>query len=251
MPFRYATLTSTQASNRSTFELPVDLTTIELIAIAVAPALAIAYGVALADAHEREPLHMLVGIFLVGSLATLVAGGLQLWLAGTDLHRMSGFVGALWRGVVEAALVEELAKFLFLMAFAYPHRHFSEPFDGITYSVMIGMGFASAENLIFVTSDHGTVPGALLRMFTTVPAHAVFAVLMGYFVGLAKFRHSNATLHLTGLIVAICFHGFYDFCLVQQSYQFLTVGSVVALVVGFFLARHAIRLHQQISPYRR
>lgn len=228
----------------------MDLTTLELIALAIAPAVAIAAVVARADAHEREPLHMLVGIFAAGCFATLVSGGLQILLRDLSLHHAPGLLGAMWRGLIEAALVEELSKFLFLMAFAYPHRHFSEPADGITYSVMIGMGFASVENLIFVTSDAGNLPGALLRMFTTVPAHAIFAILMGYFVGLAKFRHANATYHLTGLTVAVLFHGFYDFCLLQASYKWLTVGSLIALIVGFFLARQAIRLHQQISPYR-
>ena len=228
----------------------MDFTTLELIAVAIAPAVTIAVVVARADAHEREPLHMLVGIFAVGCLATLVSGGLQLALRELPAHAWAGLTGAFYRGVVEAALVEELAKFLFLMAFAYPHRHFSEPADGITYSVMIGMGFASVENLIFVTSDAGNLPGAVLRMFTTVPAHAVFAILMGYFVGLAKFRHANVSLHLTGLAIAVLFHGFYDFCLLQQSYKWLSIGALVALLVGFFLARQAIRLHQHISPYR-
>ena len=32
----------------------------------------------------------------------------------------------------------------------YPNKKIDEPFDGIVYSVFVGMGFATPENLIFV-----------------------------------------------------------------------------------------------------
>ena len=49
-------------------------------------------------------------------------------------------------GVV--ALSEELAKFLFLRYFIFKYRAFDEPYDGIVYAVMIGMGFATFKTSI-------------------------------------------------------------------------------------------------------
>lgn len=47
---------------------------------------------------------------------------------------------------------------------------------------------------------------------TAVPAHATFAAVMGYFVGLAKFNHKNErSLMFRGFLLATILHGFYDF----------------------------------------
>ncbi len=57
----------------------------------------------------------------------------------------------------------------------YPNKNFDEPFDGIVYSVFVGMGFATAENLTFVMQWSSSL--ALLRMVSAIPAHFVFAVI--------------------------------------------------------------------------
>lgn len=52
------------------------------------------------------------------------------------------------------------------------------------YAVMVSMGFAATENIIYVVQG-GYVTG-ILRAFTAVPAHATFGILMGYFMGIAN-----------------------------------------------------------------
>lgn len=73
--------------------------------------------------------------------------------------------------------------------FAYRRKAFDEPFDGIVYVVMVGMGFATLENIGYVL-QHGMGTG-ILRIFLSVPAHATFAILMGDHLGLAKFDAAN------------------------------------------------------------
>ncbi|MBK7649981.1 MAG: PrsW family intramembrane metalloprotease [Flammeovirgaceae bacterium] len=38
----------------------------------------------------------------------------------------------------------------FFVRALYNNKHFNEPFDGIVYSVMVGMGFATFENILYV-----------------------------------------------------------------------------------------------------
>ena len=59
--------------------------------------------------------------------------------------------------------------------------------DGIVYAVMIGMGFATLENIIYA-SRFG-LETTLFRAFTAVPAHGVFAAIMGYYIGVGKVRY--------------------------------------------------------------
>jgi RsiW-degrading membrane proteinase PrsW (M82 family) len=115
---------------------------------------------------------------------------------------------------------------------------------------MVGMGFAMIENLLYVLGNNGNgIEVALLRMFTAIPAHAVFAVIMGYFVGLAKHSpHKTAYLFL-GVLAAVLAHGFYDYFLFVQNIPFMYVGAATSLLFGVYLAFRAIKQHQKNSPF--
>lgn len=53
-----------------------------------------------------------------------------------------------------------------------------------------------------------------MRAFTAVPFHAVNGVIMGYYLGLAKFTPENRKDYIKkALLIPFLFHGFYDFCL--------------------------------------
>jgi RsiW-degrading membrane proteinase PrsW (M82 family) len=110
------------------------------------------------------------------------------------------------------------------------------------------MGFATLENVLYVY-QYGMATG-IMRMFTAVPAHATFAIVMGFFLGKAKFAHRQVLLYsITALLAASLFHGTYDYFLFISYVPGIWIGAVVSLVIGFVLSRKAIRLHQQISPF--
>jgi protease PrsW len=92
---------------------------------------------------------------------------------------------------------------------------------------------------------------AILRMFTAVPAHATFAVAMGYFVGLAKFKHQHAIslYKITGLWGAALLHASYDFFFFVENYPIMALGGIASLLAGVGLSIRAIRLHNHNSPF--
>ena len=55
---------------------------------------------------------------------------------------------------------------------------------------MIGMGFATLENILY--ADRFGLQTVMIRAFTAVPAHAIFAIIMGYYIGLAKFNKKKS-----------------------------------------------------------
>jgi RsiW-degrading membrane proteinase PrsW (M82 family) len=147
------------------------------------------------------------------------------------------------------AFLEELSKFIFIRGILYRNKNFNEPLDGIVYAVMVGMGFATAENLLYAFVSGGGA--AIVRMFSAIPAHALFAVLMGYMLGKAKFTHKRETLYGVGaMLVATLFHGVYDYFLFISFVPGIWVGSFLALAIAFFLSRKAVQLHQQASPFK-
>jgi len=225
---------------------------VELLGLAVAPGFAIVLYIYLKDKHEREPLVLLLTSFFFGALSTFITLGITVPFNALVELRRGDVVDEFFDAMFKVALIEEFSKFFFVRFILYYNKNFNEPFDGIVYSVMVGMGFATLENIIYVF--HSGIQTGILRMFTAVPAHATFAVFMGYFLGRAKFtHHKEVALSVLALASATLFHGAYDYFWFMADthgvWAGIWIGSIVALVLGFVLARKAIRIHQQASPF--
>jgi RsiW-degrading membrane proteinase PrsW (M82 family) len=114
------------------------------------------------------------------------------------------------------------------------------------YAVMVGMGFATLENIAYVLQNG--VGTGITRMFLSVPAHATFAVLMGYHVGLAKFNPARRGWYfLLAIIWPVIFHGTFDFFLFIGNSLLHFAGALVSFIIAIYLSRRAIRKKQLIS----
>ena len=218
-----------------------------LLGLAIAPGVAISTYIYWKDKFNREPGKTLIISFVLGIFCVLPAIVLE-DIGSAFLPPYGSGMNTFLYTFVVVGLSEELCKFLVLRLYSYPRREFDEPFDGITYSVMVAMGFATIENIMYV-AEYG-MANAFLRMFTAVPAHATFGIIMGYYVGMAKFKGNSPGLQLTGLALAIVMHGAYDFFLMVQNISLITMGAVVSLIIGIRFSRRAIRLHLENSPFR-
>lgn len=219
-----------------------------LLALAMAPGIAIGIYIYLKDHHEREPLGLLLTSFFYGVLSTAITFAISWPLDFLVTLKDGDVVDQFANAFFKVALVEEFSKFIFIRFILYPNKNFNEPFDGIVYATMVGMGFATFENILYVF--HYGIPTGVLRMFTAVPAHACFAVLMGYFLGKAKFTHRKEIYYsLVALLVATAFHGAYDYFWFIAFVPGIWIGALLSLLVALVLSRKAIRLHQQSSPF--
>ena len=221
----------------------------DLIAVALAPGLAIVLFIFYRDKFDREPPVVLLASFFFGILSTVPAYLLE---STAGYFKLPGIEGSILFAFFGVALVEELVKFVPLRYYALSRQSFDEPLDGIVHGVMIGMGFATLENILYVYR-HGMETG-LLRMFTAVPGHASWGVIMGYYAGKARFDHKRkGRILLTGFMLATFFHGLYDACLfmtqhVEKNIAFLlATAAFTTHVVAIMLASRLIRQHSDIS----
>lgn len=218
------------------------------LSLAIAPSLAFGVFIFWRDKFDREPIHLLIGCFFFGALACIPAALMEVLLDNWIQPARFGLPGLFISAVVFVALIEEGWKFFFTQVFAYRKNAFNEPYDGITYAVMVSLGFATLENIIYVLD--GGVELALYRMVTAVPAHVSFGVVMGYFLGLAKFRNNSFWLKMAGLGSAVLLHGFYDFALFSAAQLPLMIGgAALSLLLGVILSLRAIHLHRKNSPF--
>ncbi|MNH80485.1 Protease PrsW [compost metagenome] len=176
---------------------------------AVAPGVALLTYFYLKDKYDSEPLHMVIKIFLLGFLIVLpimiLQRGMTHWLGDNS------FV----ESFLVSAGIEELIKWFVLYHMIYNHMEFDEPYDGIVYATAVSLGFATVENVIFALAHQASVGTLLVRALLPVSGHAMFGVIMGYYLGRSKFsegRKSHKFL-IFSLMLPVFWHGVYDWIL--------------------------------------
>jgi RsiW-degrading membrane proteinase PrsW (M82 family) len=227
-----------------------------LFAVSIAPGIAISLYFFFKDEYNREPRKHVIISFFLGMLSALMAGVIEstaLFITGDNGSESILFTAL--KAFLIVGFTEEWCKYVMVRKYAFRKPEFDEPFDGIVYAVMVSMGFATLENIMYVM-EHGLATG-IMRMFLSVPAHASFAVLMGYYLGMARFKHIEKKSYLLrGVLAATFFHGFFDFFLFLQENKvvaehvsglLLFGGAIASYVVAVKLSRKAIRVHMQTS----
>jgi RsiW-degrading membrane proteinase PrsW (M82 family) len=177
----------------------------------LAPVLIILLYIYLRDKYDKEPLWLLVKLVVAGMLVVIPIALVERLLVG--LMPPLGQVGsAAYHAFVVAGTTEEALKFVVLYLMVWKHPKFNEKFDGIVYAVFVSLGFAAVENVMYVLqSGYQT---ALVRALTAVPAHALFGIAMGYYLGIARMYTELQNRYLgRAILVPIILHGVYDFIL--------------------------------------
>lgn len=180
---------------------------------AVAPGIALLTYFYLKDKYDAEPLHMVIKVFLLGFLIVLpvmiIQRGLSMWLGeGPWVYSFAISAG-----------VEESIKWFVLFHMIYNHTEFDEPYDGIVYAAAVSLGFATVENIIFGLASHASIGALLARALLPVSGHAMFGVMMGYYLGRAKFSAGwrSRRFLLYSLSLPLFWHGVYDWILTNST----------------------------------
>ena len=145
-----------------------------LLLLAIAPVMIVVIFIYYKDKFEKEPIPFLFKTFLLGASASVLITVVLHFLANSVLPLVDSksIFQQLIKAFVIVALVEEFSKYIIVRYFTQNKREFNEPFDGIVYAVMVSMGFAGLENVLYVY-QYGVTTG-ITRAFTAVPAHATF-----------------------------------------------------------------------------
>ncbi len=154
-----------------------------IIVTALLPVLILGWWIYRKDSLRPEPLRMLYKAFLYGVGSTFVtllftSPFVAMGLISTDIHT---FGGAVSTALFAAAIPEELAKFLMLWLFLRNNKYYDEYLDGIVYAACVGLGFAGAENILYLFQSEDWVATGVIRGLTAVPAHFSMGCAMGYF----------------------------------------------------------------------
>ena len=216
---------------------------------AILPGLIIAFLIYRTDKFEKETPWPLILSYFFGMFLTLPS--MYMEGLGTSLgwEESNNLLFLFLFSTIIVGFSEEITKYLGLLFFPYTQQFFNEPMDGIIYAVMIGMGFATLENLLY--ADRYGLDTILVRAFTAVPAHGVFAIISGYYVGLAKFTPNRRIPYLLlGILLPVLLHGIYDFFILQNHFEWMMSFATLTVLFCGYWSWVLIKKHQSISPFR-
>ncbi|MFS0863532.1 glutamic-type intramembrane protease PrsW [Fredinandcohnia sp. 179-A 10B2 NHS] len=180
-----------------------------VITAGLAPGLALLSYFYLRDRYDAEPISMVFRIFVFGAILVFPIMFLQ-YILEVEQVFTNGFTQA-FLGV---SILEEFFKWFVLYYTVFQHIEFDEPYDGIVYGAAVSLGFATLENILYLLVNG--VQFAIGRALLPVSSHALFGVVMGYYLGKAKFspRYEKRKWVFFSFLFPFSLHGIYDYILI-------------------------------------
>lgn len=180
-----------------------------------------------------EPARVVWTTFLLGCVAVVPVLLIPTSLVVAQVR--SPVLGVLASAFVQAAIPEELSKLLVLLGYSTRHREFDEAMDGVVYGAIAALGFATVENVSYVSQ--GGLGTALSRGIFAVPGHAFDGAIMGYYLGQTRLGRRRV---VYALLWPVIIHGLYDFLLmvapltgsISSGLPWLAVIAAHLLVLG-------------------
>ena len=200
------------------------------------------------DKIESEPPRLILKLLLFGALSCIPAAIIESVLSGILPNIISPYqFGTLYQFVfyfLVVAWTEEGVKHFALKHGSWRNPAFNYRFDAIVYATAAALGFAAAENVMYVFQFGIQV--AALRAVTAIPGHCIFGIYMGYYYGQAKHCEQNGDsagrrrYMFLSMFMPVMLHGFYDFC-ATLDYALMTIVFLVYIVILDIFAFRSIK----------
>ena len=205
-----------------------------LLLAAILPVIGLGFFIYTKDVN-KEPGSLLAKIFVFGFFSAIPVVIIELLVDKLfPTNGSSDFLIIFVNTFFSVAIIEEGFKWFVTKKFGYNNKEFDEIYDVIVYSVFASLGFACIENILYVfSSGFGT---AIVRAIFSVPGHACFAILMGYYLSKAKVNNINGSkdLEKKNLLLSIFIpsiaHTAFDAILF-----YISSGSFGYLIILFFI----------------
>lgn len=243
------------------------MTTLTIIVLALVlafiPSLLYTLLVLWLDRNEREPVRLMMTVFLWGAVPAIALSILlELWLGKPFSEVEPMLLHDMATTSLVAPAVEELAKGLALLVlFLLARREFDNVLDGVVYGAIIGFGFAMTENALYfiellnrgqaITERFGSV--VFLRSLLFGLNHAFYTAIMGAGFGLAaeatgKARQWRWVFPVLGILLAIAFHAMHNLGIALAAATQQSLALAIVIVVnwgGVFLLLTIVLLARQ------
>jgi RsiW-degrading membrane proteinase PrsW (M82 family) len=198
--------------------------------------------------RQRYP-GMITG-FVAGMISILVVLIFQFIAWSFGLETFRNIRRIIFYSFVVMGIGSELGKYLILRYYFYTKNSFNGPLDSIVYSTLISMGFALAGNILYFVLPYYTEIDFLYAI-TVVLGNLFFAVILGFYIGMAKLRENKFIDSMTALFGASFFHALYNFCFITNDFRLLMFLSIGAFIIVILLYYKAFEMNEEYKRINR
>ncbi len=187
--------------------------------LAIFPVILFIIWIYLKDKYEKESIKDIIRFYVLGIVVSLLAIVIEELLI--DINIFTGNINKIYLAFIVAALTEEGLKALVLIPILLKENIFNEKLDGIIYSVILSLGFASVENMVYIFLEvpELTYQVGLVRGLISIPAHVMFGITMGYYISKGKFSVEPSKKReylIISILIPVLLHGIFDFILMIE-----------------------------------
>ncbi len=189
------------------------------------------------DQRHPEPWHLIIASFLLGALAVPLAVPFER-LVHSHITALP-LIFLLW------ALIEEVLKYLAAFVGGMHTQAEDEPIDAMIYLITAALGFAAAENTLFIlepfiTGDIFTgLVTANIRFVGTTLLHVLTSATVGAAVAFSFYKCKTVRIeHLIGgLVAAITLHALFNFLIIHAGPRgiFVVFTLIWVSVIGLLI----------------
>ena len=196
------------------------------------------------DTRNPEPRKLIALAFLAGMVAVATVIPLEKFVAP--------YLGAQTVVFATWSAMEEIMKFFWAKITVLRRREDDEPIDPVIYMVTVALGFAAAENSLFLLSPLSgetivqTILTGNLRFVGATLLHVLSSAVIGVALGMAfyKSKRIKRWYMVVGVILAALLHALFNFLILNtpeehllRTFGFVWVGLVVLLAVLEYIKR--------------
>jgi RsiW-degrading membrane proteinase PrsW (M82 family) len=207
-----------------------------ILSLLPAPIIALALFLLLRYKYPDSTFHLIYKTFIMGIVGIVPVFLIDRLINFLHLDHLHSLNRTLFYAFVLTAGVFEMWKFLVLRLLIYPSKQVNKSFDVIIYSIVVAAGFTTAYSVyaLFYAPSYISVS---LYAITAGPVFVSIAVIMGYFTGVALNRQYPVAEFITGLFIAIVFHGIYRFCLLTTDtlLLYMTAGGMILTAISLLV----------------
>jgi RsiW-degrading membrane proteinase PrsW (M82 family) len=196
------------------------------------------------DSVHPEPRRLIALAFLAGMVAVAVIIPLERYVAPFLLSTTLMFT--VW------SAMEEIIKYVMARLTVLRRREDDEPIDPVIYMVTVALGFAAAENTLFLLSPLSgdtllqTLMTGNLRFVGATLLHVLSSAVIGACIGISfyKSRRTKRLFVIAGVILASLLHSLFNFLILNtpelhllRTFGLVWLGLIVLLAVLEYIKR--------------
>ena len=184
------------------------------------------------DDKHPEPEALIVVTFIFGILSIIPTYFAEEYVAKTITNPT--LILAAW------ALIEEFMKFTAAYLGGLRTRFYDEPIDAIIYLVTAALGFAAAENFLFIVNSQDTIASMLTGSMRFVGAsllHTLASAFIGSLMALAYTRGYFAKFSaiLFGIVTSTMLHTSFNVFIIRNDGSNISVVFISLWLAIIFL----------------